>query len=292
MAGSWIPRQRCFPPGGPRYSVCMIYGSRAGDSKTIVVEWNKDNLQTEVNMCKSAIPNNHVIYAMDIGVYEVNPSNNKAKKEKTTFAWARLESAQKPIDLNDAGKMAIRGRDMNDLCLSIDKDLTEGKNFISIGFEAPMWFPIYDAVPIDKVFKERFNAEKTFEWYKQSGAAATLKAISLGVIILSKLKQQVTVFTVVNEDLPWTDTKKILIYEAFVAGEKYKHQKLKPKEINSDEWDAVTAVYSFYKYCYVNVVPLHKPGSWNGKVFSIVQSIAQRTNLASDNYDCTVVGLT
>jgi hypothetical protein len=73
-----------------------------------------DNLQMEVKMCKSAMPYDHVIYALDIGVYEVNPSNNKPKKERTYFAWARLESAQKPIDLNDAGKKAIRGRDIND----------------------------------------------------------------------------------------------------------------------------------------------------------------------------------
>ena len=77
---------------------------------------------------------------------------------------------------------------MNTLASRIAEDLRAGAG-VALGFEAPMRTPAPSVLPDQgNLFKHRFDPqERRYEWYLQSGAAATMKALTLGKILISQL---------------------------------------------------------------------------------------------------------
>lgn len=156
-------------------------------------------------------------YALDIGTYTLG-AKGQVRASNTTTAWARLTGGIASFrQLPAAGKS---GLSIPDLAKSINTDLASG-HFVSLGFEAPMWFPIARGHSASlRLFAGRFPEEETCrrQRYLNGGAAATLKALSLGIMLLS----------LVREDNPGVrlttqpncgEQNAIVLFEAFVTEE-------------------------------------------------------------------------
>jgi hypothetical protein len=175
---------------------------------------------------------------------------------------------------------------------------------VALGFEAPMWFPIYGEHRHSlSLFTPRFPEESGHEWYLQAGAAATLKAASLGCLLFSRLAAQDVLLEQVelstdpgSQKTPGT----LVLFEAFVAGEFKLDRPSGVLESAVNEWDAATAASSWFRVrtpCSDglpgNPVILHKGGSIRDDVIS-VWNIIINTVVPSSRvhgpHDCEVVG--
>ena len=194
------------------------------------------------------------VYALDIGVYNLGVGCQVLRS--TTAAWCRLDTL--PADLaelahqfNHPDETSLRcGRDIRELVRLMACDLRRGTP-VALGFEAPMWFPVYRAHRARfSLFEPRFPDERAHEWYLQSGAAATLKAISLGCLLFSELTatmgplNEVTLSTHPDS---WGKRSTLTLFEAFVAGDFKLEFPGNAHEFGENEWDAATAAAAWLR---------------------------------------------
>jgi len=166
-----------------------------------------------------------VVYGVDIGVYSYahHQKTGHRAQGNTTFAWARL-----PVSGPEAASV---GNDLPVLAEAIAGDLA-AKRTIALGFEAPMWFPLgpfrTEAVQeppggLHRLFEARFAAEcdpesgDGYQWYKQSGAAASMKAMVHGVMLFRQLNEMGLSPRLVVRESDVDDMPSIVLYEGFVA---------------------------------------------------------------------------
>jgi hypothetical protein len=230
---------------------------------------------------------NPVVYAVDIGVYNLGARNQILSS--TTTAWCRLPFP--PISLDDvtysgtvslgqfslSGKWSANcGRSIKDLARMMACDLKEGKS-IALGFEAPMWFPTQrEHSPALSLFSQRFPEESGHEWYLQAGAAATLKAVSLGCLLFSQVEGLGVRLAPSTDPDSWqTGSDTMILFEAFVAGGYKLGRPSGVPVAAANEWDALTAAASWLlvhgsALCELSVQPtiLHEAGSKGGSVIS------------------------
>lgn len=171
------------------------------------------------------------VYALDIGVYRTD--GNGSVLAGTTAAWCRATTGLKVATgftregTRCRGKLSIDGsgafdcgRNLDELARAIADDIRK-KNEVALGFEAPMWIPLtLEHSGRMSLFDLRSEQERGSAWYLQSGAAATVKAISLGVLLRELLR------THLGGELPQLSTLPsaagdgtIVLFEAFVAGD-------------------------------------------------------------------------
>ena len=153
------------------------------------------------------------IYGVDIGVYYFGATGQPTSS--TTFAWCRLTKWEDRPFLHSRS-----GISLTELAEQISEDLASRVS-VAIGFEAPMWIPAVTATKHlhGPLFEPRFPAEEKHQWYLQSGAAASLKAVALGYSLFTSLRrlgvEGITTTTVPSE---WATEAEILLFEGFVAG--------------------------------------------------------------------------
>jgi hypothetical protein len=236
-------------------------------------------------------------YALDIGKYTLGV-DERVRASGTTTHWACLTSGIASFrQLPTVGN----GPSIPDLAKSINADLASG-HLVSLGFEAPMWFPIArEHCPSLRLFAERFSEEKTCkrQWYLNGGAAATLKALSLGIMLLSLVRDD-------NSDVRLTTQPNcmarntIVLFEAFITG-KFKLAKYRPSRISGHEWDAFLASLAWGALHKSFLVPagttpllLHAAGKQRAEALSIWRTIASNVPSLSPvdgPPDCDVVAL-
>jgi hypothetical protein len=252
-----------------------------------------------------------VVYALDIGVYNLNAAGHVLAS--TTTAWACVSESVPTLALSYTGSCAMGafrdsdgrtwpcGRSLDVLARAIVRDVEAGHR-VALGFEAPMWFPTRHAArPGLTTFAARFETERGSEWYLQSGAAATLKAIGLGIMLFSAIvaqrdKQR---FSTRSNDLDGA----ILLYEAFVAGDYKIAPPASVARSGTNEWDALTAAIAWRTLHSdsglaapppLRAVELHKGGSLRGgaiSVWSIIAAHLATPAVIEGPVDCQVVGL-
>lgn len=194
-----------------------------------------------------------VAYGLDIGVY--NTGTKGQILMSTTAAWARASegtasfSELRHTGNSSSGRLVNEsraqtfhcGRSLEGLAHSIAEDIKN--NFrVALGFEAPMWIPLERKHrAMMTLFGPRFVAEKGSEWYLQSGAAATLKALSLGVLLRELLRQELNgPLPSMTTNLHEQSTADFTLFEAFVVGP-YKVCGASAR----DEMDALIAALAF-----------------------------------------------
>jgi hypothetical protein len=254
-------------------------------------------------------------YAVDIGVYNVGARGQILTSTKT--AWARSSEGTGSFDditysgLCDEGtfvKFTQRwscGRSISRLVDRIAADLDAGF-FVSLGLEAPMWFPIglgLEQCANIQLFKPRCEEERGgSEWYLQSGAAATVKAISIAAMLVGLLTSKHPGVKLTTDPSSRT-IGTITLYEAFVVGEgKFKMPLPAGATQAENEWDAFTASLAWGAVNRAFNIPpsvhpkeLHKPGSSISGIASVWQIVASlvHSNLrVGGPLDCQIVGLT
>ena len=248
--------------------------------------------------------------ALDIGVYNLGGKGQVLSS--TTAAWARavdsITSIQeiKHSGSLDAGEFADSsghtwpcGRKVGTLADRIGRDLDAGLN-VALGFEAPMWFPISREERAGlQLFGPRFEAERGSEWYLQSGTAATLKALSLGSMVLSQIVANRPTLRFSTEPVANREPA-VVLFEAFVAAS-YKVVPPAGAAAMPDHWDALTASLAWGALNAdvelppnLKAVQLHPRGSHPGDTVSVWHVIAHTLPKALAIYgpsDCQVVGL-
>lgn len=252
-----------------------------------------------------------IAYALDIGVYYTGPTGQVLNE--TTSAWCRLDrgltnlNSLHYIGTPTQGRFTNRkdrpedffcscGRSIKILADSIVQDFKNGHR-VAIGFEAPMWLPLErQHKPHLRLFVPRFHAEKGSEWYLQSGAAATLKAISLGMMLRNYLKESPNI-TNRTTDINFWRPKTLLCFEAFVVGP-YKCLDFQVASTAPNEWDAFTAALAwgalnlgFSVPASLNALRLHKPGGRHDACLSVWNIIFNEWMDSSGPPDCEVVAL-
>lgn len=250
-------------------------------------------------------------YALDVGVYNLGGKGQVLSS--TTAAWARAVDSITSVDeiqhsgSLDSGEFADPrgrtwscGRRVGALVERIARDLDTGVS-VALGFEAPMWFPISRLESAGlQLFGPRFDAERGSEWYLQSGAAATVKAISLGSMVLSQLLRNRTTVRFSTEFIENGDPA-IILFEAFVVAS-YKVKPPAGAAATPNHWDALTASVAWGTLnagldlpSNLQAVRLHRRGSFLGDVVSVWQVIADTLPLEaatiSGPADCEVVGM-
>jgi hypothetical protein len=195
-----------------------------------------------------------VVYALDIGVYHTN--HNGEVLPGTTAAWCRLTSGVENLDsirwkgdhnqegLHDPNGWECQcGRSIQDLGQGIAQDLQNGHR-VALGFEAPMWLPVVHNG--NDAFSARFAQERNrYQWYKQAGAAATVKGIVLGVMLRAVIEEErhepVSGVTALDN---W-QVGNMLLLEAFVTRTyRLPRPNLVPPG-RCHEWDALTAALAW-----------------------------------------------
>lgn len=186
------------------------------------------------------------VYAIDIGVYRHGIKGDVLMA--SSFAWARLKGACQVNRLISGESTFFEvqgqfrdGRSIRDLSSAIIKDLAAGER-IALGIEAPMWQPAPRSIPRGgfDLTPLRFAQESGYAWYLQSGAAATVKALSTATLLLSLVAQD---RPSISFSTSWEADADVLLFEAFVAG----GWKLPTEEVPEDRntWDARTAAAAF-----------------------------------------------
>lgn len=105
-----------------------------------------------------------------------------------------------------------------------------------------MWTPAPSALPDSgRLFTLRFEHEVGYAWYLQSGAAATMKALTLGKILISQLDRMGLRPQFLTDRKP-PDSGQLCLFEAFVTGA---YRTTPPIRSSQDEWDAVTAALAY-----------------------------------------------
>src|SRR5690606_14658582 len=128
-----------------------------------------------------------ISYGMDIGIYRLGRQGQVLAS--TTFAWARNEGSSSLVYEKAAYRARgeiVGGSDARELATRIRQDITAGHR-VAIGIEAPMWQPspiAVDGTSFD-LFPLRFETERGYAWYLQSGASALARALSTGRLVLS-----------------------------------------------------------------------------------------------------------
>jgi hypothetical protein len=228
-----------------------------------------------------------IVYAVDIGTYFVGQAGQPLAEGTT--AWARLTHGfnQFPAYGNNNG--VGTGKDLATLAGLIVNDINAGQQ-IALGFEAPMWIPLHTQHNRGlQLFEQRFDAEAQNRWYLQAGAAATLKAISIGTLLLSLINNDITTSTFPENNA------NVILYEAFVAGQ-YKIPPPQGWQKHPDEWDAMCSALAWgHLHCGFEIPnncqcnTLHTANSRNEPKLSIWNAIFQDFY---NNSDCEVVGIT
>lgn len=191
-----------------------------------------------------------VVFSLDIGVYFATRAGTPGAS--TTAAWARLDHYPENLDgvrigarsgtalelISESGRSIDTDCDLPRLGSRLVADLG-ARRWVALGFEAPMWFPVYTAGPApgDPLFPCRCKEERTREWYLQSGAAATLKAIGLGTWLFSLLHEELPGLQFTTEPEEWRRRpERLLLFESFVAGS---YKRSPPEGMPHDSWDAL-----------------------------------------------------
>jgi hypothetical protein len=257
-------------------------------------------------------------YAVDVGVYNVGAKGQILAS--TTTAWARADEGTCSFDgikysgsceegtfVDSTQRTFGCGRNIRRLVDRIAADI-EGGLSISLGLEAPMWFPIsWEHCANRRLFEPRCDDERDNPWYLQAGAAATVKAASIGatlVRLLTSKQPAVKLTTDPSSAAPQT----IVLYEAFVVGEdKFKMDVPAEARQANNEWDALTASLAWGAInCAFNIPAgvlakeLHEAGSWSdnlcgiASVWQIIASLAYGAGACRVDgpLDCQIVGLT
>ena len=261
-----------------------------------------------------------VVYALDIGVYRTGIQGQVLSE--TTAAWCRVTKGITAFDaLRYSGTPCTGifnchseadpvessgfrcGRSLPLLAESLTGDLEEGRQ-VALGFEAPMWLPLaFNEAPSLTLFSPRFSAEATHRWYLQSGAAATVKSISLGIPLLEMVRSRLP-----DREFLWTTAvaeereNSVTLFEAFVAGD-YKVQGFDVAKNAPDEWDAFLAALAwgsihagFELPDGVEAESLHEAGTHPDPSVSVWDVVAggtqgSRSTKVAGPSDCEVVGL-
>lgn len=239
-----------------------------------------------------------IAYGIDIGVYR--HSAQSRVNGHTTFAWARTGDDVTLTYINEHSRFCFcgnpkTGSDIRELGGLISKDLAAGSK-IAIGMEAPMWQPTPMHLPDGafQLFAGRFAEEKEFGWYKQSGAAATVKAISIGVLLFSLVEFPDRAISFgVN---PEAD-QDVTLFEGFVAGS-WKLPGKPTVPLSSHCWDAITTAVAFrYQapWSVTNSAPssyIHGSGTAKTEVVSHWKTILERSgrDVGNCDADCMVLG--
>jgi len=256
---------------------------------------------------------NPVVYALDIGVYNLGARSQILSS--TTTAWCRLPSPPTSLagveysGTASSGQFCLSGkwsancgRSIDDLARAMARDFKEGKS-IALGFEAPMWFPMHRKhSPSLSLFSPRFSEESGHEWYLQAGAAATLKAASLGCLLFSQVEGLgVRLAPSTDPDSRRTGNGTLILFEAFVAGDYKLGRPSGVPVAAANEWDAVTAAVSWFlahgfpSYeLSAQPTTLHRAGSQRGGLMS-VWSIILGASVTPVNVqgppDCEIVAM-
>ena len=242
----------------------------------------------------------YVAYGIDVGMYEQGIKG--AVNSNTTFAWARVAHGVE-LQCDDNGDCSFEGaditygRDIRELAKFLSVDIREsvrGKLRVAIGMEAPMWQPTPRRLPQGAfdLFPLRFAQESGYWWYLQSGASATVRALSIGRMLFSLLDIPKNMTQCVTGP---THSACIELFEGFVAG----NWKL-PRDIsrypNEHCWDAVTTAAAFQmaiRGVEGNSAVLHSAMSYSEPLISHWQTIVGSTGLYTKycDTDCMVVGI-
>jgi hypothetical protein len=251
-------------------------------------------------------------YAVDIGMYHVGGKGQMCSD--TTTAWARSgEGTPSFNDITYSGscdegtfaKSTQRwscGRSISRLVDRIAADIDAGCS-VSLGLEAPMWFPIgLEQCANLQLFKPRCEDERGSEWYVQSGAAATVKAVSIAAMLVNLLTSKQPGVKLTTDPRSGADGT-ITLYEAFVVGKgKFKMPVPAGATQAKNEWDAFTASLTWGAVNWAFDIPpsvypkeVHKAGSspWEiASVWQIVASLVPSHPRVDGPLDCQIVGLT
>jgi hypothetical protein len=252
-------------------------------------------------------------YAVDIGVYNVGAKGQILST--TATAWARSgEGTCSPFHgvtykgSCDEGIFATRGqqwscgRNISRLVDYMAADIEAGFS-VSVGIEAPMWFPIgLEHRASLQLFKPRFDEERGSEWYVQSGAAATVKAVSIAAMFMDLLISKQPGIRLTTDPASAGEGT-LALYEAFVVGEgKFKMRLPARATLAKNEWDAFTASLAWGAVNWAFDIPpsvqpreLHKAGSSPrgiASVWQIVASLVSPAPRVDGPLDCQIVGLT
>lgn len=164
-----------------------------------------------------------------------------------------------------------------------------------------MWFPTRRRHSASmSLFAPRFHREQGREWYLQSGASATLKACSLGVLLFNQLRQRVAITRMSTCPSDWTSSRNTLtLFEGFVtANFKVPRAQNVPKAA-ANEWDALVVAGAWWlTRCQTSTAPLarilHQGGTHPTDVLSVWRTIAAAVvdvGVPDGPSDCEVVGL-
>lgn len=250
------------------------------------------------------------IYALDIGVYNVGVEGQVLAT--STAAWCRVGvgtpefGSLRYSGTPDHGEIRSGetsswrcGRNMEHLAEAIAADLHNGAR-VALGFEAPMWLPLgREHRPNFELFAPRFAKEKGHAWYLQAGAAATSKAIGLGVMVFSTLLNQCSGLACATNCAEWQG-KTLMLFEAFVAGP-YKIPPPASLRDAPNEWDALVAALAwgasharFRTPDRVRPAVLHGAGARQAECLSVWKAICDASGLPGAHAgppDCEVVTL-
>jgi hypothetical protein len=159
-----------------------------------------------------------------------------------------------------------------------------------------MWQPTPQRLPEGafELFPLRFAHESGFWWYLQSGASATVRALSIGRLLFSLLDipRNLTQFATCP-----THSGCIELFEGFVAGEdKWKLPRDIRRFPNAHCWDATTTAAAFQmaiKGGEGKSVVLHQAMSHNRPLISHWKTIVGSTGLYTKycDTDCMIVGI-
>lgn len=247
-----------------------------------------------------------VVYGLDIGVYETGLRSQVLSR--TTAAWCRVDVGLLELESvvyagnPTRGRLSHQaglsrsyncGRSIAELANCIAHDVRDGRS-VALGFEAPMWLPLeHRHGPNLNLFRPRFERESGLEWYLQSGAAATLKAVVLGTLLREHLHEALGQSVTYSTSRDSRGDGTIVLYEAFVAGS----HKVAPAAGASgaaNEWDALTAALAWGAlHCGFETPPsleaekLHEAGSLTGSSLSVWNLFL--TDLVGGPPDCEVV---
>ena len=256
------------------------------------------------NVNKTSPMTDSISYALDIGVYETGAMGQMLAG--TTAAWCRAVGGTSYLKelvhegTPTAGRFSriggmeefVCGRSIEGLARAIARDLSDGHQ-VALGFEAPMWLPIeLRHRPNLRLFGPRFDAERGSEWYLQSGAAAALKSVALGILLREHLRAEL------DGKLPALSTayadggKALVLFEAFVVGP----FKVLGRDV-LDETDAMVAAIAWGAVHRGFALPgefrpvvLHKSGSRTGQCLSLWSTIFSGETVGGPP-DCEVVAL-
>ncbi len=244
----------------------------------------------------------YVAYGIDVGMYEHGIKG--AVNSNTTFAWARVAHGVELHrddngDCSFEGEEITSGRDIRELAKLLSRDIRESVRSnlrVAIGMEAPMWQPTPSRLPdgIFDLFPLRFEQESGYWWYMQSGASATVRALSIGRLLFSLLDIPRELTQCVTGP---THSACIELFEGFVAGEgRWKLPRNISRYPNEHCWDAVTTAAAFQMAIREDKgtsFVLHRAMSYHEPILSHWKTIIGSTGLYTRycDTDCMVVGI-